>query len=83
MGTENDSEWSPKTREDWTGLFTDSFKSAMTAHRSETEEAEAKTAAENAAKGESDKPSSDTTTGESGSGDTRKRTFADRILGLK
>lgn len=81
MATDADQEWSPKTREDWTGLFSDAFKSAQDKLTSEREEREAKAAADAAASG-GDK------TGEGGNGDAgnggtggKKRSFADRLLG--
>lgn len=69
-------DWAPKTRDDWTSLFTDSFKNAQNQLQSEREEAEAKKAADAAAQ-------SDDKTGKGGNGDTPKRkSFSERLLGL-
>lgn len=79
MAGESGDEWSPKTREDWTGLFTEAFKGALSQDRSEREEAEAKNAATDA---KNENTSGDNQTGEGGNGDASKRTtFADRLLG--
>lgn len=72
--TVNEGEWSPKTRDDWTGLFSDAFKSAQDKLRSEREEEEAKKAADDAA-------SSTDQTGKGGKSDTPRKSFAERLLG--
>jgi hypothetical protein len=70
-----DEEWSPKSREDWTGLFSDAFETAQDRLRSKREEEEAKKAADDAA-------SSTDATGKGGNGDAPKRkSFAERLLG--
>lgn len=77
---ENDSEWSPKTRDDWVGLFSDGHKKAAKDLQSEREEEEAKRA-------ESEKASSDDKDGKGGSGDDsagkgKRKSFAERLLGI-
>ncbi len=81
MAGENE-EWTPKSREDWVGLFADGNKKAHADIRSETEEAAAKAAAE-AAAGSTDKTGKDDKggSGDNGGGPKRK-SFAERLLGI-
>jgi hypothetical protein len=80
MTTGNEQEWTPKTREDWVGMFADGVKNALSTDRSEQEELAAKTAAEEAAK--SADASGDATGGEGGSGDKPRKSLAERLLGI-
>lgn len=78
MGTKEDDEWTPKTREDWKGLFSDAFLDANGRQRSADAEEEAKRQAD-------EKAQSEDKTGKGGNGDSgtgKKRTFAERLLGL-
>lgn len=75
----DDDSWAPKTREDWQGLFKDSFKGAQTELQSEREEAEAKAAADAAASG-GDKTGKGGN-GDAGNGGTQRKSFAERLLG--
>jgi len=71
----DEQEWSPKSREEWTGIFADAFESAQERLRSKREEEEAKKAADATAQ-------STDQTGKGGNGDTGKRkSFAERLLG--
>jgi Sec-independent protein translocase protein TatA len=75
-GEEGKDEWTPKTRDDWTGIFKDAFKNANNEMRSEQEEEAAKKAASEAAQ-------SDDKSGKGGNGDAPKRkSFGERLLGL-
>jgi hypothetical protein len=78
MAGENESEWAPKTRDDWKGLFSDAFETAQANLVSKREEAEAKAAAEAASQQE------DKTGGKGGDSDggTKRKSFGERLLGL-
>ena len=79
MAGKDDDEWTPKTRDDWKGLFADSFLDANARQRAADDEAEAKRVAD-------EKASSDDKTGKGGNGDDdggkKRRTFAERLLGI-
>lgn len=70
-GSEN---WTPKTRDDWKGLFTDAFKEGLGGLLSEREEKDAKDQND---KDSGDKEGADKD-GKSGSG----KSFAERLLGI-
>jgi hypothetical protein len=80
MAGENDQEWMPKTRDDWTGIFADGYKKAKSDLRSEEEEAAAK-AKENENTADTDQDGKGGGSGNGGSGSKRK-SVAERLLGL-
>jgi hypothetical protein len=63
-------DWSPKTREDWQGLFSDAFKSGVKSYVSEREEEEAKS------QGDKDKEK------EVDDDAKPRKSFGERLLGL-
>lgn len=69
-----DENWSPKTRDDWKGLFTDAFKDGMSGLLSDREEKEAK--------GESEKGSEKEGNDKDGKSNGASKSFAERLLGL-
>jgi hypothetical protein len=80
MAGTDDQEWSPKTRDDWTGLFSDAFESAQERLTSKREEAEAKAAADAAASSADQTGKGGGSDANGGKGDKRK-SFAERLLG--
>lgn len=79
MAGKEDEEWTPKSRDDWKGLFSDAFLDANAKQRSADAEEEAKRAAD-------EKAHSDDKTGKGGDSDAgtgkKRRTFAERLLGI-
>lgn len=78
MAGEENTEWTPKSRDDWKGLFKDSFTEAITGIRSADEEAAAKNQGGNNDGGD-DKTGGDKNGGSNGG---KGKSFADRLLGI-